>query len=57
MNVLRMMGDCPGDRITYGLGYTHYASDVRFKIWDRQTDTTMYRVAPQLKMNKDEKEW
>ena len=56
-----MGGDCPGYRNTYGLGYSYLM--FISKIWDRQTDkqtdrqtdrqtdTTIYRVAPQLKMD------
>ena len=36
LTVLRMGGDCPGDRNTYGLGYSYLI--FIYKIWDKQTE-------------------
>ena len=48
VTVLMIGNDCHGDRNTYGIGYSYLM--FISKIWDKQTDTTMYRVAPQLEI-------
>ena len=51
VTVLMIGNDCHGDRNTYGIGYSYlmFISKIWDKQTDRQTDTTTYRVAPQLK--------
>ena len=51
VTVLMIWNDCHGDRNTYGLWYSYrmFISKICDKQTDRQTDTTMYRVLPQLK--------
>ena len=54
-------GDCPRDDEYSNYGWSCRLHPLKFKeyylmvmseIWDRQTDTTMYRVAPQLKISR-----